>query len=76
MPWFCDLVQLSTEIPLSTTIVNNTSQAVPQASFSQQPTKSETLCLVSRSGQLQEQCFSVEVTEKIAIPERSSTSKK
>ena len=47
MPWFWDLVQLSTEIPLqlpvSTTLLN------PH--------------LVSRSGQLQEQGFSVEVAE-------------
>ena len=34
---------------------------------------SQPLCLVSRSGQLQEQGLSVEVAERIAAPERSST---
>ena len=51
--------------PTVTPSVNNSSQAVPQSS---QPP-----CLVSRSGQLQEQGFSVEVAERIAAPQRSST---
>ena len=52
--------------PTSTASVNNTSQAVPQPSVSQQPT-----CLMSRSGQLQERGFSVEVAERITAPQRS-----
>ena len=36
-------------------------------------TASQPPCLVSRSGQLQEQGFSVEVAERIAAPQRSST---
>ena len=62
MPWFWDLVQLSTEVPLfsnSPTIMCSTASQPPR--------------LVSRSGQLQEQGFSVEVTERIAAPQRSST---
>ena len=51
--------------PTATPGVNNSSQAVPQPF---QPP-----CLVSRSGQLQEQGFSVEVAERIAAPQRSST---
>ena len=51
--------------PTATSSVNNSSQAVPQSS---QPPY-----LVSRSGQLQEQGFSVEVAERIAAPQRSST---
>ena len=47
--------------PTSTTSVKNSSQTVPQ------------LCLVSRSGQFQEQGFSVEVAVRIAAPQRSST---
>ena len=50
--------------------VNNTSQTVPQRSVSQQSTTSEPSRLVSRSGQCQEQGFSVEVTERIAAPQR------
>ena len=57
MPWFWDLVQLSTEIPLQLPV-----SAAPQ------PPR-----LVSRSGQLQEQGFSVEVAERIAASQRSST---
>ena len=58
--------------PTSATSVNNTSQTVPQLSVSQQST-SQPPRLVSRSGQLQEQGFSVEVAERIAAPHRSST---
>ena len=45
--------------PTSGTSVNNSSQTVPQQSTTSQPP-----CLVSRSGELQEQGFSVEVAEK------------
>ena len=69
MPWFWDLLQLSTEIPLQLPV----STTVLQPSVSQQSTVSQPSRLVSRSGQLQEQCFSVEVTERIAAPQRSST---
>ena len=47
--------------PTSATSVNNTSQAVPQLCVSQQSTTSQPPRLVSRSGHLQEQGFSVEV---------------
>ena len=53
--------------PTTTSSVNNSSQTVPQSTASQPPH------LVSRSGQLQEQGFSVEVAERIAAPQRSST---
>ena len=59
--------------PTSATSVNNTSQTVPQLCDSQQSTTSEPPRLVSRSGQLQEQGFSVVVAERIAAPQRSST---
>ena len=51
--------------PTATPGVNNFSQTVPQSS---QPP-----CLVSRSGQLQEQGFSVKVAQRIAAPQRPST---
>ena len=59
--------------PTPVTSVKNTSQTVPQPDVSQQSTTSQPPCLVSRSGQLQEQGFSVEVAERIAAPQRSST---
>ena len=58
--------------PTSTTSVNNSSQTVPQLCVSQQSTFQPPR-LVSRSGQLQEQGFSVEVAERIAATQRSST---
>ena len=54
--------------PTTTSNVNDPTQTVPQ-----QPTTAEPPCLVSRSGQLQEQGFPVEVVERIAAPQRSST---
>ena len=59
--------------PTSTTSVKNSSQTVPQLCVSQQSTTSQAPRLVSTSGQLQEQGFSVEVAERIAAPQRSST---
>ena len=68
MPWFWDLVHLSTEIPLQLP-VSMTSQTVPQLCVPQQST-SQPPRLVSRSGQLQEQGFSVEVAERELLPLR------
>ena len=59
--------------PTAAPCVDNTPQAVPQLRVPQQPTAPQPPRLVSRSGQLQEQGFSVEVTERIAAPQRSST---
>ena len=59
--------------PTSATSVNNSPQIVPQLCVSQQSTTSQPPCLVSRSGQLQEQGFSVEEAERISAPQRSST---
>ena len=73
MPWFWDLVQLSIEIPLQLPVSNNSPQTVPQLCVPQQSSTSQPPRLVSRSGQLQEQDFSVEVAERIAAPQRSST---
>ena len=58
--------------PSSATSVKNSSQTVSQLGVSQPFTRSQSLHLVSRSGQLQEQGFSVEVAERIAAPQRSS----
>ena len=59
--------------PTSTSSVNNCSETVPQLCVPQQSTASQPPRLVSRSGQLQKQGFSVEVAERIAAPQRSST---
>ena len=59
--------------PTTTPSVNNTSQTVPHLRIPQQSTTSQPPRLVSRSRQLQEQGFSVEVAERIAAPQRSST---
>ena len=59
--------------PTLASSVNNSSQTVPQLCASQQATTSQPQRLVSRSGQLQEQGFSVEVAERVAAPQRSST---
>ena len=59
--------------PTSTSNVKNSSQTVPQLCVPQQSSASQPPHLVSRSGQLQEQGFFVEVEERIAAPQRSST---
>ena len=59
--------------PSATSGVNNSSQTAPQLCVPQQSTTSQPPHLVSRSGQLQEQGFSVEVAERIAARHRSST---
>ena len=59
--------------PTTTPSVNDPTQTVPQLCVPQQSITAEPPRLVSRSGQLQEQGFSVEVAERIAAPQRSST---
>ena len=65
--WFTPHVDLFATL-FTTSSVKNSSQTVPQ-----QSTASQSPRLVSRSEQLQEQGFSVEVAERIAAPQRSST---
>ena len=59
--------------PTATPGVNISSQTVPQLCVPQQSATSQPPRLVSRSGQLQEQGFSVEVAERIAAPQSSSS---
>ena len=59
--------------PTTTPSVNNSAQTIPQLCVPQQSTTSQPPRLVSRSGKLQEQGFSVEVAERIAAPQWSST---
>ena len=53
--------------PTAAPCVHNTPQAVPQLRVPQQPAAPQPPRLVSRSGQLQEQGFSVEVTELLHL---------
>ena len=55
------------------TLQRPVSGQLPQLRAPQQSATSQPPRLVSRSGQLQEQGFSVEVAERIAAPQRSST---
>ena len=59
--------------PTTTPSINNTTQTVPQLHIPQQSATPQPPHLVSRSGQLQEQGFSVKVAERIPAPKRSST---
>ena len=59
--------------PTPISCVNDTPQTVPQPNVSQQSTVAQPSHLLSRSGQLQEQIFSVKVAERIAAPQRLST---
>ena len=70
MPWFRDLVQLSTEIPLQLPVSRTLLKQSHNHVFHRNP---QHLNLHAWSGQLQEQGFSVEVAERIAAPQRSST---
>ena len=56
--------------PTATSSVKNSSQTVPKLCVPQQSTASQPPHLVSRSGQLQDQGFSVEVAERIAAHQR------
>ena len=73
MPWFWDLVELSTEIPLQLLVSRSLLKQSQHYVFHSNPQHLNLQCLVYRSGQLQEQGFSVEVAERIAAPQRSST---
>ena len=73
MPWFLGPSAALNRDPTATSSANDSSQTVPQLCVPQQSTASQPPRLVSRSGQLQEQGFSVEVAERISAPLRSST---
>ena len=66
MPWFWDLVKLSTEIPLQLPVSRTLLKQSHKYVFHSNPQLLNLHVLVSRSGQLQEQGFSVEVAERIA----------
>ena len=61
------------EDPTPVNSIKNTTQTASQSGLSQQPSVSEPTHLMSKSGQLQEQGFFVEVAERIAVPQRPST---
>ena len=69
MPWLWDPSAALNRDPTATSSVNDSSQTVPQLCVPQQSTASQPPRLVSRSGQLQEQGFSVEVAENCCTSE-------
>ena len=73
MPWCWDLMQLSTEIPLQLPVSRTLLKQSHNYVLHSNPTTSQPARLVYRSGQLQEQGISVEVAERIAVSQRSST---
>ena len=65
MPWFWDLVAMSSQIPLCLPNI--------QPGSSQEPVKSELTCLAPRASAIKEQGFSEAVAARIETPQRGST---
>ena len=72
MPWFWDLVTLSTQVPLIPVTEGSCATAF-QRSSSQESQQSESACLAPRTSVIQEQGFSDEVAARIEAPQRVST---
>ena len=73
MPWFWDLVAISSQIPLCLpNIPNLLSQPFNQV-LNQEPAKSESSCLAPRASEIKEQGFSEAVSARIEAPQRGST---
>ena len=70
MPWFWDLVAMSSQIPLGLPSIPN---LVSQPQPSQEPVKSEPTCLAPRASAIKEQGFSEAVAARIEAPQRRST---
>ena len=65
MPWFWDLVDMSSQIPLSLPILPNLQN--------QKSDKSKSPCMAPRASAIKEQGFSEAVAERIEAPQRRST---
>ena len=72
MPWFWDLVSLSSQIPFSLPLQKDLLTTI-QWSPSQEPLPSKPACVAPRAPSIQEQGFSDEVAALIEAPQRSST---
>ena len=70
MPWFWDLVNMSSRVPLS---LPNLPNAALQSDPSQKTDKPKSPCLAPRATQIKEQGFSEAVAARIEAPQRRST---
>ena len=73
MPWFWDLVQLSTEIPLQLPVSTSLLKQSHKYVFHNNPQHLNLHASCLGADNSQEQGLSVEVAERIAAPQRSST---
>ena len=69
MPWFWDLVAMSSQIPLSLPNLLTAFQSDP----SQKSDKSKSPCMTPRASAMKEQGFSEAVAARIESPQRQST---
>ena len=69
MPWFWDLVAMSSQVPLSLPNLLTTFQSDP----SQKSGKAESSCMAPRATAIKEQGFSEAVATRIEAPQRRST---
>ena len=72
MPWFWDLVTMSSRVPLSLPNMANLLTAL-QSDPSQKSDKSKSPCLAPRASAIKEQGFSEAVVSRIEAPQRRST---
>ena len=73
MPWFWDLVAMSSQIPLSMPSLPNLLNAALQSDPSQKPDQSKSPCMAPRASAIKEQGFSEAVAARIEAPPRGPT---
>ena len=72
MPWFWDLVNMSSQVPLSLPILPNLLTTI-QSDPSQKSDQPKSPCLAPRATKIKEQGFSEAVAARIEAPQRGST---
>ena len=73
MPWFWDLVTMSSQIPFSLPHLPNLLTTTLQSDHLQKSDKSKSPCMAPRASAIKEQGFSEAVAARIAAPQRGST---
>ena len=73
MPWFWDLVAMSSQIPLVSTQPTQSGISAIQPDPAQEPVNPEPSCLAPRATAIKEQGFSEAVAARIEAPQRGST---
>ena len=71
MPWFFDLVAMSSQIPPA--LPAQSVDTAPQSDPSQKSDESESPCMAPRASAIKEQGFSEAVATRIEAPQRGST---